>query len=182
MAKAGQNIENRCTGERITWIETAGDTKGARLRFYFSVAPGGKLPVTHLHPGQSETFELSAGVFQVSVKGQERTLKPGDTIRISPGQTHTWSNPSAIETAQLTATFEPALNTETFLEQLFGLANDGKTKPDGAPPFLQIMAMVNRYEIFIAGPPVFVQRIMGWTIGGLARLFGYRAFDPRYSG
>jgi quercetin dioxygenase-like cupin family protein len=181
MAQAGQSIENRCTGERITWIETAENSKGARLRFDFSVAPGGKLPVTHLHPGQSETFELSNGVFQVTVKCQERTLKPGDMIRIAPGETHTWRNPSASETAHLTATFEPALNTETFLEQLFGLANDGKTKPDGAPPFLQIMAMVNRYEIFIAGPPVFIQRIMGWTLGAAARLIGYRAFDSRYS-
>jgi quercetin dioxygenase-like cupin family protein len=181
MAQAGQTIENRCTGERITWIETAGGTGGARLRFHLGVAPGGRLPVTHLHPAQVETFELAEGAFRVEVKGETRALKPGESIRIEPGEAHTWANPSTDEPALLTVTFEPALNTETFLEQFFGLANDGKTKPDGTPPFLQIMAMVNRYELFIAGPPVFLQRIMGATIGAMARLFGYRAFTPDYS-
>ena len=181
MASPRQSIENKCTGERITWIETARDTGGALLRFEFTVAPGGRLPVKHLHPGQSERFELSSGEFCVDLNGQERVLKPGETLTIAPGQPHSWRNPSSSEQARLIVTFEPALNTETFLEQFFGLANDGKTKPDGTPPFLQIMAMVNRYQLFIAGPPVFMQRIMGATIGNLARLLGYRAYDPRYS-
>lgn len=77
--------------------------------------------------------------------------------------------------------FEPALNTETFLEQFFGLGKDNKTKPDGTPPFLQIMAMANKYEIYISGPPLAIQKIMSTILGGIARLIGYKSHYEKYS-
>jgi hypothetical protein len=72
-------------------------------------------------------------------------------------------------------------NTETFLEQFFGLGNDNKTKADGTPSFLQIMAMVNEYEIYVAGPPLPIQKIMGVVLGGLARWLGYKKYYSQYS-
>lgn len=180
MAKKGQTISNRCTGEQITWLETAADTGGKRLVFEFSVAPGGKLPVVHLHPEQDEIFEIRKGEFTISLGGENQTLKPGDKLTIPKGAPHQWWNPAA-EPAEMKVTFEPALNTETFLEQFFGLGNDGKTKPDGTPSFLQIMTMVNKYQLYVAGPPVFVQKIMGFVLGGIARLLGYRGFYQAYS-
>lgn len=181
MAKKGQTISNAPTGERITWLETAADTGGKRLVFDFSVAPNGKLPVEHLHPRQDETFEVRKGTLSVLLKGEIVHLKPGDGLTIPRGVPHRWWNASDSETAEMQVTFTPALNTETFLEQFFGLGNNGKTKPDGTPSFLQIMAMANEYEIYIAGPPLPIQKIMGLVIGGLARLLGYRKFYPEYS-
>lgn len=181
MAKKGQTILNQCTGEKITWLETAADTHGERLVFDFAVAPGGKLPVMHLHPEQEETFEILKGEFAVLVGGKTHMLKPGEVFGIPKGAPHRWWNPSDSETAEMKVRFEPALNTETFLEQFFGLGNDGKTKADGTPSFLQIMAMVNKYQLYVAGPPVFVQKIMGFTVGGIARLLGYRDYYAEYS-
>jgi quercetin dioxygenase-like cupin family protein len=180
MAKKGQTISNRCTGEKITWLETAADTGGKRLVFDFSVSPGGKLPVVHLHPEQDETFEIRKGEFAILLGGKTQTLKPGDKLTIPRGAPHQWWNPTA-ETAEMKVTFEPALNTETFLEQFFGLGNDGKTKPDGTPSFLQIMTMVNKYQLYVAGPPVFVQKIMGFIVGSVARMLGYRGYYAGYS-
>jgi mannose-6-phosphate isomerase-like protein (cupin superfamily) len=182
MAHSGETIRNRATGEEITWLQTAADTGGRWLTFSFVVAPGGALPVRHLHPAQSEKFEMEAGSLVIEVAGTESTLGAGDTLTIAAGQPHTWRNPSSDIPARMRVTFEPALRSETFLEQFFGLCNSGRTTADGQPSFLQIMTMVNRYQIFIAGPPVFVQRIMGWTIGSLARLLGYRSHYPEFDG
>jgi hypothetical protein len=73
------------------------------------------------------------------------------------------------------------LNTEVFLEQFFGLGNDGKTSADGTPAFLQIMAMVNEYEIYVSGPPLPVQKIMGLLLGGFAKLLNYKKYYKQYS-
>ncbi len=180
MARKGNSISNVVTGERITWIETAQDTNGARLVFNFSVKPGGRLPVMHLHPQQSETFQMERGHFWVKLNNEVRELTAGDQLTIAPGEPHTWWN-EGNEDAHMRVTFAPALNTEVFLEQFFGLANDGRTKPDGTPSFLQIMAMANRYQLYVAGPPLAVQRMLSVLLGGLARLFGTKAFYPEYS-
>lgn len=181
MATKGHSISNSKTGEKITWTETAKDSKGKKLVFDFSVTPKGKLPVVHFHPNQTETFEIKAGEFCVKIGKEIKQLKEGDKITINKGVSHQWWNPSDTHTAEMVVTFEPALNTEIFLEQFFGLSNDNKTKEDGTPSFLQIMAMVNEYEIYVAGPPLALQKIMGIVFGGLARIIGYKKFYKQYS-
>jgi quercetin dioxygenase-like cupin family protein len=181
MASKNNVIFNKVTGEKITWLETCGDTNGQRLSFRFEVAPKGKLPVTHYHPNQIETFQISKGTFEVSLPGEIRTLKAGETLSIPRGVPHRWWNASVSELAVMKVTFEPALNTQTFLEQFYGLSNDGKTKPDGTPPFLQLMAMVNEYQVYITGPPLLLQKVLGYLLGGLARLVGYKKYYPQYS-
>lgn len=181
MAQKGQKISNDRTGERITWIETAADSGGKRLVFTFEVEPKGKLPVVHLHPRQRETFALHKGSLALKIDKDEKTLNPGDSFTIECGIAHQWWNPSESETAEMTVTFEPALNTETFLEQFFGLCNAGKASPEGSPHFLQVMAMSNKYEIYIAGPPLPIQKAMAAVLGSFARLLGYRRFYPEYS-
>lgn len=181
MATKGQSISNIKTGEKIIWIETAKESAGKRLVFDFSVTPKGKLPVVHFHPRQTETFEVKCGEFYIKLGKETKQLKAGDKLSIPQGIPHQWWNPSPIVTAEMTVTFEPALNTETFLEQFFGLGNDNKTKADGTPAFLQIMAMANEYEIYIAGPPLAIQKLMAFVIGGMARLLGYKKFYSAYS-
>jgi quercetin dioxygenase-like cupin family protein len=180
MAIKGQSIANKITGEQITWLETAQESKGKVLRFDFSVHPKGTLPVRHLHPNQEETFEMKRGRLKVEVNGQTRHLQAGERIIIPKGAPHQWWN-DGDEEVQLIVTFAPALNTETFLEQFFGLCNSGKTSANGTPKFLQLMAMVNEYELYVAGPPLPIQRLMGLLLGGLARLAGLKRFYPEFS-
>lgn len=175
MAKIGQSITNKITGETITWLETAATSQGKQLRFDFAVRPQGMLPVRHLHPGQEEVFEMKAGSLKVEVNGQTHQLQAGERLSIPRGAPHQWWN-EGNETAQLTVTFTPALNTETFLEQFFGLCNSGKTSADGTPKFLQLMAMVNEYELYVAGPPLPIQKLMGTILGGIAQLLGFKKF------
>ncbi len=180
MATQGQSLSNQVTGEKITWLETAADTQGQYLRFNFEVAPKGRVAVRHIHPQQDETFEVSKGAFHIEVNGQTTVLVAGQKLTIPKGQPHSWWNDSATEATQLVTTFIPALKSETFFEQFFGLSNDGKTDAKGSPTFLQLMAMVNEYQLYIAGPPIFIQKLMGKTIGGIARMIGYKKFYKAY--
>jgi quercetin dioxygenase-like cupin family protein len=180
MAKIGQSITNKITGETITWLETAATSQGEQLRFNFAVRPKGMLPVRHLHPRQEETFAMKAGTLKVEVNGQIHHLQAGERLNIPQGAPHQWWN-EGDEAAELTVTFTPALNTETFLEQFFGLCNSGKSRADGTPHFLQLMALVNEYELYVAGPPLPIQKVMGTVLGGFARLLGLKKFYPAYS-
>src|SRR5213595_53451 len=56
--RAGDTLANEITGETITFLETAADTNGEYTLIEVTVAPGGGVPMAHVHPLQSETFEV----------------------------------------------------------------------------------------------------------------------------
>jgi hypothetical protein len=61
MIAVGTTLENPVTGERFTFTDTAASTDGKLLAFDFALRPGGKVPVPHVHPIQTERFEVVAG-------------------------------------------------------------------------------------------------------------------------
>jgi quercetin dioxygenase-like cupin family protein len=157
MASPGQILINKITGEEITWIETSEITNGEYLKLRLKVAPNGHAPVAHVHPNQDERFEIKSGTLKIWIDGKTQFLEGGKSITVKKGIPHNWWNESDSEFIDMVLIFSPALKTEIFFEQFFGLANDGKTKPDGQPTFMQIMAMTKEYEIYVASPPVFLQ-------------------------
>jgi len=181
MATKNKTIENSVTGERITWLETSADTNGKYLRFIMTLAPGGQLPVTHIHPSQTERFETRKGIIAMEIEGRKTLLAEGQSKVIDRHIPHKFSNPSKDKEVEVEITFTPAGKTEVFLEQFFGLSNEGKTNAEGTPAFLQLMAMANTFEIYIAGPPIIIQKIMSVVIGGIGRLLGYKRFYKKYS-
>ena len=66
-------------------------------------------------------------------------------------------------------------------EQAWGRVADGKSAPDGAPRKLDALAMLNVYQIYLAGPPVWLQRAISFAVVHIVRLFGYRIFRREYS-
>jgi len=181
MATKGKTILNKVTGEKITWLEATRDSAGKHLVFELEIAPKGFVPVRHIHPNQDEHFEILSGTLQLEVNGTAKEFSAGETILISRGQPHQWWNRSTSIPVKMKVKFQPALKTEVFFEQFFGLSNDGKTNQEGSPTFMQIMAMTNRYSIYIAGPPVIIQKTMGFVLGGIARLFGIKSYYKQYS-
>src|SRR5918997_853080 len=77
--------------------------------------------------------------------------------------------------------FEPALRAEVPLETLAGLARDGKVNGAGVPkdPF-RLALLVHDYEdeLYLASPPLFVQRAVFGPLALLGRLLGYQAEYP----
>jgi quercetin dioxygenase-like cupin family protein len=70
MARQGDVVENPLTGERVTFLETVGDTGGDLLRFEYALPPGWFVPA-HIHPRQEERHEVLSGTLRGRVGGQE---------------------------------------------------------------------------------------------------------------
>lgn len=178
VARPPQFLTNRETGERIAFLRRESRDGVACAVFDFRLAPGGAVPVEHMHAEQTERYVVERGTMTFSIDGAARTLSAGESIDILPGQFHTVRNAGDDEAAA-TVTFTPADGIEHFFESLFGLANEGKTKA-GAPSLLQVAAFIPQYRQYIAGPPVVAQRILFFFLGPIARLLGYRKTFPEY--
>ena len=101
-----------------------------------------------------------------------------------PGTPHRWWNDSDEEEAHVLAELRPALNTETFFETGYGLARDGKTDENNVPSILQqavTLTGINKGEIYLASPPVAVQKALLAALAPVGRLLGYKDHYPRYS-
>jgi quercetin dioxygenase-like cupin family protein len=180
MARSGDIIANPVTHERIVFHKTAGETNGTLLQFEDILDAGGIGPPEHVHPSQEERFEVLAGTFGVRIGGKERVLGPGAVVVVEPGQPHAWWNAGGEELRVLTE-FRPALRIELFFETLFGLACDGKLDVRGMPRFLQVVAMVPPFDMYLTRPPVILQKALFAVLGPLARLRGYRDVYHQYS-
>ena len=85
MFHAGDQIENPVTGERLVFHETAAETNGERVVFETIVQPGGFVAAAHVHPFQTERFEVLAGTLGMR-RGKEKVeLRAGETVVVEPG-------------------------------------------------------------------------------------------------
>ena len=181
MAKQGDVIENPKTGERIVFRQTAQDTNGELLQFDLYLKPHGFVPVDHIHSRQDERPEVISGSVRYRLGGKEEGLSAGQSAPLPPGIPHTLWNDSDDET-HLVMDVRPALQIETVLETLFGLARDGKTNNKGMPNPLHGALLAREYELFLPGPPIPLQRAGMAVLAPIARLLGYRTRYERYSG
>ena len=78
-----------------------------RLEVEATWGPEGSPPPKHFHPGQDEHFEVLDGALRVEVDGQERELRPGDTIDVPRGAVHRMWN-AGVEPARARWVTSPA--------------------------------------------------------------------------
>ncbi|MBA2505221.1 MAG: cupin domain-containing protein [Thermoleophilaceae bacterium] len=119
MAKAGDTIENRWTGQRITFVRTSADTGGEVLELESLMPGGGPMPPSHLHPGQAEHFEVLEGEVEAGIGGERRVYGAGERFDIPAGTPHDM-RAAADADARVKWETRPALRTEHFLEAAFG--------------------------------------------------------------
>ena len=175
MSVAGQTVKNPVTGERLTFRETARDTGGEYTRFEALIAPGGQLPSGHLHPNQTERFEFLSGSLTMKIGDRKLQTKPGDVVVVNPGTPHNFWNKTD-EPVRMLVEVRPALEIESLLETMYGLAADGKTNRWGMPnPFrFGVIADAHFDEVRVPLVPSWAQRAALAVGAPVGRLFGYR--------
>jgi quercetin dioxygenase-like cupin family protein len=179
MARPGQTIVHRRTGQRMTFLRTGGETKGSLLQMDCLSPPDAPREPEHVHPRQETSFQVRSGLLGVRVDGDEQEVGAGGTFTIAPNARHQfWAKGD--EPARYIQEFRPALHIDQFFETLFALAEQGKLNDKGMPSLLQMMAMVPEHEEEIrpTNPPWAVVKTLSAVLAPVARRLGYRPTIP----
>jgi hypothetical protein len=76
----------------------------------------GAMPPPHLHPAQTEHFEVLEGAVQVVVEGERRRYEAGETFEVPAGTVHQMGGDGP---ARVKWEVRPALQTARFFEELY---------------------------------------------------------------
>ena len=175
MARPGETIENPVTGERLTFLRTAADTGGRLMSFEFTLAPGGGVPVAHVHPHQEERYEVLDGAFAFRIRRERLEAGPGRRLLVRPGVPHRLWNATDRE-ARMVIEFRPALRMEDLFVDLWALARTRPTTRLGVPRNPLLAALVGhtyRAEGMLPVVPAWLQRAGSAPLAALARAAGY---------
>jgi quercetin dioxygenase-like cupin family protein len=151
--RSGQTIENPLTGERVTFLRTAADTDGESVLVDVGVKPGGAVAAAHVHPYQTERFEVRVGTLEFRLGRRKIVARAGDVVTVEPRRVHSFRNTGEDE-ARFVAEVSPALSFESFLETMFGLAADGKTNKRGMPNPLRLAVIAKAHFDLVRLPYV----------------------------
>jgi mannose-6-phosphate isomerase-like protein (cupin superfamily) len=162
-----------------TFIFTVTDDREA-ARFDVVLGTGGSgggNALEHVHPSASETFTVKSGRLAVMMRGVEHIAEAGQSITIPAGTPHHFRNADAGRT-EATVEFVPAQQHLRFFGN-FATLTEKRTEwfsPKGAPHLLLIALVLHTYRghLYLAGIPIFVQKLLFGALSPLARLRGYR--------
>jgi quercetin dioxygenase-like cupin family protein len=162
MITPGHTLENPVTGERFTFTHTAATTNGELLAFDFALRPGGAVPIPHVHPIQTERFEVLEGQMRFRVGLRTVIAGPGDVIEVAPGVAHSFANAGEQE-ARLRVEVRPALQMEQMFAEVVAMAKAGRMTRRGLPRNpLDLAVLARKYDQEAHAPlmSVGVQRVL----------------------
>jgi mannose-6-phosphate isomerase-like protein (cupin superfamily) len=164
-------LENPVTGERFTFTHTAASTGGELLAFDLGLRPGGAVPIPHVHPIQSERFEVVNGRMNFRVGLRKVQAGPGDVVEVAPGVAHSFANAGEDE-ARVRVEVRPALAMEEMFSEVVAMAEAGRMNRRGMPRNpLDLAVLARKYDQEAHAPlvSVRVQRVLLAPLVFLAR-------------
>jgi mannose-6-phosphate isomerase-like protein (cupin superfamily) len=171
---AGDQIENPVTGERIVFHETSSENGGKRVVFETIVQPGGFVASAHVHPFQTECFEVVSGTLGMRRGKDKLELHAGEDVIVEQGTPHKFWNAGEDEVRFL-CTVTPALQFERLIATMYTLAADGKTNKKGMPNPLRLAVIAKHHfdDVRLPKIPHALQKL-GLVMGAPAgRILGY---------
>src|SRR5919107_1204592 len=169
MVRAGDVIENPATGERITFVRTSAETGGALAELDLELSATAHLPAEHIHLRQEERFEVLSGQVMLKYRGEQTERGPGDIVTVAPGSPHAWA-PAGDGGARVRIVFTPGADIEEFFEEFFRCAREGRVNANGMPSPFVTARLGLTHDMYLAGPPVPLQRAAFRVLTGAARL------------
>ena len=175
--RPGQEFYSKTEGfrQRVTKQEN-GFVYGSLVAEPFAAGPP-----RHIHVGFDEIFEIENGELTIWVDGEIKKLRPGQVLHIPRGVPHKPYNETG-EAVRLKGTFAFPEAFAFHLQQVYGYMD---SHPDfmHSPKTLLLMSLLQPAgfdSYLVDGPPVFIQQTMGYVVGPLARLLGYRSYHEDY--
>jgi quercetin dioxygenase-like cupin family protein len=175
MIRKGNRLENPVTGEVLVLHRTSAETGGESVLVETIVRPHGFVAAAHVHPHQTERFEVVEGVVGLRVGDQELLAGPGDVALVPPGTPHRFWNAGERD-ARFLCEVRPALQFESLIETMFTLAAEGKTNRKGMPNPLRLAVIAKAHfdTVRLPFPPAAMQRLGLALAAPLGKALGYR--------
>lgn len=192
MIRAGFTIENPQTKSRTIVVESDAETKGMGWLLEVHCAPQARSDVSeHLHLTWTENFEIISGSAHYKLNGVRKRASAGEKFVVLPGELHIhpWNAGDTEMVYRQTNRFEqPSSQAVQDVLGVFatraGLAREGKVDSNGRPKnLLQLgitLKTLNMHGGYDARMPIAVQNFLGATLGGFAKVLGYKAVYPQF--
>jgi quercetin dioxygenase-like cupin family protein len=156
MIAPGDRLENPVTGEVLVFHRTAAQSGGESALVETILRPGAAVAAAHVHPHQTERFEILAGRVGLRAGGEEVVAAPGGVVTVEPGTPHRFWN-AGDEEARFLCEVRPALGFESLIETMFALAAEGRVNRKGLPSPLRLAVIARTHfdtvRLPSAGPP-----------------------------
>ena len=129
-------------GSRYILRTPTADAEGEYVEFEFDFPQDVFAPPPHIHPTQSETYEVLEGELEVMIDGDWQTLREGDSATVPPGVNHTFRNPKGPMRAR--NFHRPALGFEPFIEEMHRTLSERGVRGERDPRLRMHLAKVWR--------------------------------------
>jgi quercetin dioxygenase-like cupin family protein len=161
------SIEDLSTGARITFLERGVDEQGAYLLMEGVLPPGIDSGPARLHPRAEARSETVTGRADLTVRGEARTLFPGESLHIAVGEAHSIRN-SGDDTLVVRTMLRPPGEYEAATRALYEAGAGGR------PDVLAVAAVLSHYraDLRLAGIPWWLQRPLLSVFAGIATVLG----------
>lgn len=145
------------------------------------LAPGGRVPSSHAHPEQRETFTVLAGRLSLRIAGRASTVGPGESVTVPVGTVHSFANRTR-EPVHVLVETRPALDMQALLETASALAVAQRRR---LPNLLDLLLFMRDFRREVRAPylpqaPVrALTRSVAWLAGALRLDHRYRGLRAR---
>lgn len=138
---------------------------------------GGGDGLEHIHPHADETFIVRSGRLKVVIHGEAHIVKAQQSVTVRRGAPHYFVNAHTGDT-HLSLIFDPPQQHRRFFANFATLTECRKNwfSTKGKPAFLLMALVLHRYRdhLYLAGPPVWLQKLIFASLTPVACLLGYR--------
>lgn len=181
MPKSGKIITNPFNGNSYEFIDTAEETYGEYVLIKATIKSKGPLVPNHIHALQNENFKILEGRMTIWLEGGINTLSAGEQTTLPKNHAHNHYNMEDTPLVYLHK-ISPALDFDYLMENLVGLAADGKTRNNFFGMIQNLVSLKYLDSVtYLAGVPIRLQKWLADLVAPIARYYGYRAVYRKYS-
>jgi mannose-6-phosphate isomerase-like protein (cupin superfamily)/uncharacterized protein YndB with AHSA1/START domain len=152
-------------GVRVEIRRTAAETGGELVEFDVVGRARGFLAQPHIHPGQSEHYEVIEGAMRLVTGRRSVLVRPGEVAEVPPGVSHR-QLPAGDGPGRVRVQLRPAGRTEEFLARLAAIDAAGSFTRSGYPRPRAAAGLVLDFADagHAAFPPPAVQRALARAV------------------
>ncbi len=143
-------------------------------------APG---PPEHIHSSMPENFYVTEGTLSILAGGEKKLLRPGESLFVAPGTPHKPFNETdsrVVVRTPLTPEYGIPEWFGVFLTQAYGYFDESELNRQMPQALLQMSRFSPKYELWLAAPPILLQKAFFFVISPTARLLGFRTHYEKY--